>query len=155
MALAYITQADLEDALGTQVVLAIFDDDMDGFVDNHAIMACLSYGSAQVDAYLAGTYDITLPIANPPAVVKFAAVDFACAYATRRRPDLVRAMGEKPWSDFLDAAKENMKLFASSLKRLPAGDGTPTNVGAEARTGDPDNPDLPTPPRTFQDMGDF
>lgn len=130
--MAYITQADLENALGVNVLQAIFDDDGDGVVDTKPITACLGYASAQVDAFLVGTYDITLPIASPPDVVKYAAVDFACAYATRRRPDVVRAMGEKSWSDFNDAAVANMKMFASALKRLPKATATPSNVGGQS-----------------------
>jgi phage gp36-like protein len=127
--MAYITQADLENALGVNVVLAIFDDNADGVVGAAPIAACVAYASAQVDAFLAGTYAITLPIASPPDVVKFAAVDFACAYAMRRRPDIVRAMSEKSWSDFHEAAVSNMKLYASALERLPVATGAPANVG--------------------------
>lgn len=128
--MAYITQADIENALGVNVVQAVFDDNIDGIVDAAPMTACLAYASAQVDAFLAGNYAITLPIASPPDVVKFAAVDFACAYAVRRKPDVVRAMSEKSWTDFRDAALANMKLFASGLERLPTATATaPANVG--------------------------
>lgn len=131
--MVYIAQADVENALGKNVVKAIFDDDQDGVVDGAPMTACVNYASAQVDAFLAGTYDITLPIAAPDDIVKFAAVDFACAYATRRRPDLVRAMNEKSWTDFRDAAIANMKLFASGLKRISTGTAatatSPANAG--------------------------
>lgn len=128
--MAYITQADIENALGVNVVQAIFDDNIDGAVDTAPMTACLAYASSQVDAFLAGNYAVTLPIASPPDVVKFAAVDFACAYATRRKPDVVQAMGEKSWTDFHDAALANMKLYSTGLARLPvATAAAPANVG--------------------------
>lgn len=128
--MAYIAQSDVENALGVNVVKAVFDDNQDGTVDTAPMAACLAYASAQVDAFLAGNYAITLPIDSPPDVVKFAAVDFACAYAARRKPDVVRALGEKSWTDFHDAAISNMKLYATGLARLPSTTATaPANVG--------------------------
>ncbi len=128
--MAYITQQDLVNAMGLNVVKAVFCDDNTDVPNASAIAACLAYASAQVDAFLAGTYDVTLPLVSPPDIVKFAAVDFACGYAMRRRPDIVRAMNEKSWSDFQDAALTNMKLFAVALKRLPQSTvSAPANVG--------------------------
>lgn len=127
---AYISKADLDNALGVNIIIGIFDDDNDGNVDQEPLNACLNFASAQVDGFLAGTYDIALPIASPPTIVKVAAIDFACAYATRRRPDVVRAMGEEPWTKFQDMAERSMKQFASALKRLPSASGAPSNVGS-------------------------
>ena len=128
--MAYINQDDIEHALGVSLVKSIFDDDNDGIADADPVTACIEYACAQVDAFLAGTYQITLPIASPPNVVKFAAVDYACAYAARRRPEILRAINERSWTDYRDAAIDNMKMFAMSLQRLPAETATPTNVGA-------------------------
>jgi phage gp36-like protein len=151
----YCDQTDLENALGKQIVKAIFDDDMDGTADAAPLAACLAYGTAECDSFLAGTYDIELPVASVPDVLKFAAVDFCVAYATRRRPDVVKAMGAQPWTTFRDDALEKMKRFAKSIQRLPEDTGTPANVGAEVRSGDPEAPELPEQPRTWQDMGDY
>lgn len=151
----YNTQTDLENALGIQIVKSIFDDDMDGTVDAAPLAACLAYGTAEADSFLAGTYDITLPVADPPDALKFAALDFCLVYATRRRPDVVKAMGEQPWTTFQSSAIEKMKRYGKSIQRLPEDTGTPANVGAEVRSGDSRAPDLPCPARTFQDMGDF
>jgi phage gp36-like protein len=126
----YIVQADLENALGSHVVKTLFCDDNSEVVNVAALAACLAYASAQVDAFLAGNYAITLPIASPPDIVKFAAVDFACAYAVRRRPEIMSAMGAKSWTDFHDAALANMKLYSTGLARLPvATAASPANVG--------------------------
>lgn len=130
--MAYFAQSDLENALGINTVKAIFDDDADGLADAAPIAACCEAGSVEVDAVLAGEYQIALPIANPPAVVKYAALDFGIAYAMRRRPDVVHAMNEKSWTEFREAALKKIELFASSFERLPAATGVPANVGGLA-----------------------
>lgn len=129
MSSAYFAQADLENALGIPVVKAIFDDNQDGDADGAPIAACIAASSAECDSFLRGTYAVTFPISPVPDELKYAAVDFGCAYATRRRPDLVQAMGEKPWTSFREAAIEKMKAYASGLERLPATTATPANVG--------------------------
>lgn len=153
--MAYCSQTDLENALGVNIIKAIFDDNLDGTVDSGPIAACLAYGNAECDSYLRGVYDVTFPITPVPDELKFAAVDFCCVYALRRRPDIVKAMGEQPWTVFRDSAVDKMKRFGKSMQRLPDTTGTPTNVGAEVRTGDPESPTLPSPPRRWQNMGDF
>ena len=153
--MAYCNQTDLENALGIPVVKAIFDDNQDGTADAAPIAACLAYGTSECDSFLRGVYNVTFPINPVPDELKFAAVDFCCAYATRRRPDVVRAMGEQPWTVFRDSAVDKMKRYGKSMQRLPDTTGTPENVGAEVRSGDPQSPALPTQPRTWQNMGDF
>jgi phage gp36-like protein len=153
--MAYCSQTDLENALGVPVVKAIFDDNLDGTVDAAAMTACVDYATAECNSFLRGQYDITFPIATVPDELKFAAVDFACAYATRRRPDIVRAMGEQPWTTFRDSAIEKMKRFGEAMQRLPPSTGTPENVGAEVRSGDADYPTIETPQRHWLRMGDF
>ena len=135
--MAYIAQSDLENALGKSIVKAIFDDDGDGAPEPAAIAACCDYASSECDSFLRGQYGVTFPISSPPAELKFAAVDFACAYAARRRPDVVRAMGEKSWTDFREAAVEKMKRFAASLQRLPPTVATPSNVGGSTSDDTP------------------
>lgn len=50
----YFTQADLENALGVQIVKAIFDDDNDGVADAAPVAACCAYGSAECDSFCGG-----------------------------------------------------------------------------------------------------
>ena len=154
--MAYITQDDLENALSVHVVKAVFDDDLSGEANAQAVDACLEYASAECDSFLEGVYDdVSFPLADPPVIVKYAAIDFACAYCARRRPDLVKAMGEEPWQRFQDHAIAKMERFVKSKQRLPAATGTPANVGAEVRSGDAEFPTVPTPARNWQRMGDF
>ncbi len=153
--MAYCDQTDLQNALGINIIKSIFDDDMDGVADAAPVAACLAYGTAECDSYLRGVYETTFPISPVPDELKFIALDFCCVYAMRRRPDVVKAMGEQPWTAFQTAAVEKMKRFVKSMQRLPPTVAEPANVGAEVRSGDPQAPDLPEQPRVWQDMGDF
>jgi phage gp36-like protein len=152
--MTYASQQDLEHALGSQVVKTIFDDDMDGVIDAGAMTSCLAYGDAEVDSFLSGQYEYTAPMSPVPAAVKYAAVDFCCAYAARRRPDLVRAMGEEPWTEFRKAALEKMTRFAKAQQRLPATAGVPANVTTTVKVSGVVEPDE-LPDRVFDDMGSF
>lgn len=135
---SYITQTDLENALGKGTVSAIYDDDADGEAEAGAIQACCDYASVEVDSVLVNEYSITLPLAQPiPSVVKYAALDFGIAYSMRRRPDIVHAMNEKSWTDFRDAANSKLRAFASAFERLPKVVDTPANVGGYTPTAEP------------------
>lgn len=151
--MSYASHADLDHALGASVVKTIFDDDLDGVADANAIVSCLAYADAEVDSFLSGVYPGPFPIANAPAAIKFAAVDFCCAYAARRRPDLVRAMGEEPWTTYRAAAIAKMENYVKARQRLPESAGAPANVGATVRIAG-EEPDGITD-RVFDDMGTF
>ncbi len=116
--MAYLVQADLEDALGINTVTAIFDDDQDGVADARPIQACIDYATAECDAFLRTLAGVTATLTAVPADVKFAALDFAVAYAMRRRPDVARAMGEASWAAYYKAAIEKMERFASEAQRF-------------------------------------
>lgn len=152
--MSYASQSDLEHALGASIVQAIFDDNLDGAVDAGPMTSCLAYGDAEVDSFLSTQYEGPFPLETVPAAVKYAAVDFCCAYAARRRPDLVRAMGEESWEVFRKAAVEKMTRFVKAQQRLPVTSGAPANVTTLVKSGGVAQPDE-LPDRVFDDMGDF
>lgn len=129
--MALVARADLDAALGLPTVKALFDDDQDGVPDDSPIAACCAYSEAEVLAFLAGTYDIVVIPDPPPPILVFAGVDFGCAYAYRRRPEVAAAMNAKSWTDFRTAAESKMKLFATAQQRImpPTAAGAPKNVG--------------------------
>lgn len=123
--MAYFTQSDLENALSKSVVKGVYDDDRDGTVDAGPIAACIAYGTAQCNSFLrkvmttSGGERITLPLTTIPDEVKFAALDFGIAYTIRRRPDVVKAMNEQPWTVFFEQACEQMKRYVASQQVMP------------------------------------
>jgi len=159
----YFSQTDLENALSIPVVKAVYDDNHDGTADSGPIAACIAYGGAMCDSFLrnvlsSGGSEITLPLTTVPNEVKFAALDFGIAYTIRRRPDVVKAMNEQPWTVFFEQAVEQMKRYCASMQRVPSSTGTHATAGAEILNPDSDEDgnaeDLPDEGR-WADMADF
>lgn len=160
----YFSQTDLENALGAHTVKAIFDDDQDGSADSGPVAACIAYGGSECDSFLRNAMQasaaggvVTLPLTDVPNEVKFAALDFGIAYAIRRRPDVVRAMGEQPWTTFYEAAVDKMKRYCQSIQRMPATVGAHATVGGNVITPetDVDSDEEPDQESRWGDMGDF
>lgn len=156
--MAYFSQTDLENALSVPIVKAVYDDDRDGTVDSGPMAACLAYGSAQCDSFLrkVGTTSsgaaVTLPLATVPDEVKFAALDFGIAYTIRRRPDIVKASGEQPWTVFYEQAIEQMKRYCAAQQVMPATAMSHATLGG-AIFGGVTGTDLPSP--RWSDLSDF
>ena len=160
----YFSQTDLENALSVNTVKAAYDDDHDGVVDTGPIAACIAYGNAECNSFLRNVLTtssgapVTLPLSTFPDEVKFAALDFGIAYTMRRRPDVVRAMGEVPWTDFYDEAIKKMDRYCKSVQRVPATSGAHATAGGAILNPDSDSDgdaeDLPTEGR-WTDMGSF
>ena len=159
----YFDQTDLENALSVNVVKGVYDDDHDGVADSAPVAACIAYGNAECNSFLrnvltSGGSPIELPLTDVPDEVKFAALDFGIAYTMRRRPDVVRAMNEQPWTVFYEAAVAKMKRYCASLQRVPATTGTHATAGGALLNPDSDADgnaeDLPTEGR-WSDMADF
>ena len=133
--MSYFTQTDLENALSIPIVKGIYDDDRNGTADTAPIAACIAYGTAQCDSFLRkvglapGGGTLTLPLSPVPDEVKFAALDFGIAYSIRRRPDIVKATGEQPWTVFYEQANEQMKRYVSSMQMVSATAMTHATVG--------------------------
>lgn len=66
--MAYLTQTELEDRIGPDVVLQLADRDRDGVADAAAIAAAIADADAEVNSYLAPRY--ALPLASTPDIVK-------------------------------------------------------------------------------------
>lgn len=134
MSVTFLTRQDLEYALTRRTVGAIFDEDADGQAEDAPINACLAYATAMCRSFLRTVNtEATLTFdadGDVPDELRFAAVDFACSYALRRKPDLVRAMGEESWTTFRDSAIDHMKRYVKTEQRLPREVSVPANVGA-------------------------
>ena len=73
--MAYATQQDIVDRYGEDQLAIAFDRDGDGNVDTDSVTAALADASDEIDGYLAGRY--RLPLADPPRILTFLAVDIA------------------------------------------------------------------------------
>lgn len=159
--MGYFTQTDLENALSTSIVKAIYDDDRDGSVDSGPIAACIAYGTAQCDSFLRkvglapGGGTLTLPLTTVPDEVKFASLDFGIAYSIRRRPDITKASGEQPWTIFYDQAIEQMKRYCASQQMVSPTAMEHVTAGGSLFAGatGPTGSDLPG--SRWGSMGDF
>jgi len=160
----YFSRSDLESALGTPIVRAIYDDNHSGSVATGAavtaVAACIAYAGAMCDSFLRGalqqpigTGAIAFPLETVPNEVKFAALDFGIAYSMRRRPDVVKAMGEQPWTVYYEQAVAQMKRYAASVQQVPASTAHHATTGGEVFGSDPNDGDLPEP--RWGDMSDF
>jgi hypothetical protein len=88
-----------------------------------------------------------------PNEVKFAALDFGIAYTMRRRPDVVKAMNEQPWTTFYEQAVAQMKRYCAAIQQVPASTAEHATTGGEIFGVDPDDDDAPEP--RWSDMSDF
>ena len=73
--MAYATQMDLENVYGKRLVTKLSDHDNDGAADQEAIDHALSAASSIIDGYLSVRYSV--PLSNPPTVVRDYCVDIA------------------------------------------------------------------------------
>jgi phage gp36-like protein len=71
--MGYCTQADIETLYSRELVDLLGDSNGDGTADNSKIQAAIDAAGGIIDAYLTTKY--TLPIANPPQILKQLCID--------------------------------------------------------------------------------
>lgn len=103
--MAYATRADLERRFGAAEVLQLADRDGDGLADAGVIDGALAEAAAEIDAYLAGRYDLPLPVV-PPVLERI-----ACDIAR------YRLMADNP----LEEARRRYEDARRLLENLAAG----------------------------------
>lgn len=92
----YATQEDLESALSPATVLALYDDEGSGVVNETALRNTLARASRRVDSYLARVYVGPFPVTQTPvpAEIMDAALEFSIAFSFERHPEYVHTFGE-------------------------------------------------------------
>lgn len=131
MTVYYFTRDDLEDAIGVQTVKTLFDETNSGQPTTRPIDACRLSGTTECISFMRANYaEASIPTQGStiPDELKFAALDFGIAYAMRRRPDLVRAMGEESWTTFQTSAVDKMKRYIDGTQRVSPTVGSPEHV---------------------------
>lgn len=117
--MAYLTQTDLENRLSRAKVLAIYDDDNDGVVNQAALDAVLQTASDLVDGTIARSYTGTFPMASPPPVLaKEAAVLYAMALSIERAPEFLAQYGDKYLFAMRDQADKLCERIATAMTKM-------------------------------------
>lgn len=117
----YVTQAELENAIGEDVFFEIFNDKAAGVAKQAAIDLILLRASSRVDGYLAKEWGGPFPMADPvPPLAKEAAILFATWLSWRRAPEVARRFGRDSKDGFSEynEAKLLCKELAKNEQRL-------------------------------------
>jgi hypothetical protein len=125
--------------------------------------ACIAFANSECNSFLRGVLisggvPLPLPLITVPDEVKFAALDFALAYAARRRPDVAKAMGVEKWTEFHAAAVARMKRYCESQQQVAPETAEQATQGAALLNPDTDadgnQQAAPAEPR-WADFGGF
>ena len=159
--MAYITVAELNVAMGPQMVLQMFDDQATNTVYEPSVDAVVARASALVDSWIAPVYTGTFPMTFAsesvvPGMILELAVQYAVAIAYERHPDYANAIASSPNKDRFARADALGLQLQAAIRRIPdmPGQLKPVNVtGAilydDGRRVIADNPDGTT------NSGDF
>ena len=138
--MAYITVAELNVAMGPQMVLQMFDDMQTGAVYEPSVDAVVARASAMVDSWIAPVYAGTLPMtfaseSQVPGMILELAVQYAVAIAYERHPDYANAIASSPNKDRFARADALGKQLQAAIRRIPdLINNPPANVGGVSLT---------------------
>lgn len=129
----WLSQTDLEGAMSVATVAAIFDDQNTGTLNTAAMNAVIDRGEQEVLSWLVDEFGPTLPTSAQLATdnfLKYAALEYAVAFAFDRHPEYVRANG-KERGDRFTRADARMQRILDGRQRPPELQATkaPANVG--------------------------
>jgi phage gp36-like protein len=133
-----LSENDLVNAIGRDMVLRLFDDDNDGTSDGGPLSSVLEDAEAECMGYATRNYSVVQLRDNPPATLRRLAVDVAIHLAYLRKPEFLNDKGETPWEQRYKRALEKLREIAKGAFRLDLDDQPekPANVrGAGVRTG--------------------
>lgn len=127
----YASETDLRAAIWPGMFIQLFDDAGTGTVSNGSasVLQVLALAHAEVISYLPRAYDVT-PNELPSAVSQLlvsAELDFAIAYAFRRRPELAARLGDTFIRDTFARATKKMENVANSVQQIAANDNPPAS----------------------------
>lgn len=132
----YATAADLEAEVGADRLTALTDRDGDGAADPEAAAKALKQASDEIDAYLAGRYDLPLE-AGRAAILKQSAMDIA----------IYRLAGS---TDSALLTEDRRKRFDDAIRFLKGISKGEISIGAPGRAPKPSPPaQVDSGPRRF------
>lgn len=154
----YLTQLQLTNAWGPEVMRQLFDDTNTDTLNTDAILLVIGRASAQVTSWMPDTYDGTdLPFAAPfiPEMIEECTFAYAQFLAFPRNPDFFRSIDVKR-ADLLKQAETLGQQLQSAIKRMyDATAPTPDNVGGDVESNDPNVGFATKPLFMIGSTGDF
>jgi uncharacterized protein DUF1320 len=148
---SYIDQSDLEDTIGAQTVVGLFDDNNDGIADAKPVARVIASAEALVNAAIARAFpSLVLPVTQSPQseLLKEASLMFAIPLSYRRRPEYARTNGES------NRGPSMMKQAFDYLEGLCTGKAFLFDVPAEVKPSTVGGVVYETGPRTMLDNSD-
>lgn len=130
--MAYVTSAQLQTALGTDLFLRLFDDNADGTADAAVVADTIAKAEARINGYCGGRYSISALAASPPPDLLEIATAICKQIAYLRKPEF-SVEGKTPVEGEYRDAIGRLKDVQSGKYRLDV-DGTPDtpqNVGGQ------------------------
>lgn len=151
-----ILQSDLEDRLSADEVVAILDDNNDGAADANPVLRLLADAISFVEGAAAPHYLLTTMRALSPVpndLIRLI-LDAAEWMAVKRHPEVQRGHA---WDKLREVNRQDILDWAKGMRRLDT-DGPPepslTQGGKTvSEIGQP--PPNASPPKVFDDMGDY
>lgn len=145
MAPRYLTQADLENIVGTERVLQLFDEDTDGSLgasELQTLADILEQAEGEVDSRLKLAYstDAITTLAGSDLAVKRHAAWIAMEFAAERREEFLGEGGTGPYEKQYERA---IKFFEQLAKGRQRSKGE-ADAGLGANVGGTVQPTLPT-----------
>ena len=122
--MAYGTQQDLDDAIGHDVVLLLFDDDGDGTADPSPLAAIFRRAGSWVDSFMSVSYGNTWPTTVDATtggyaeILREAWLYKAIEFAYLRKPGFIRNLGEDGLPAYERMAKELLTNLVGGKQRV-------------------------------------
>ncbi len=110
----YISQLELEAAVGAIKLRRGTDDDNNGVADTEVVQGLIADASAKVAGYLRGIYDLDAVAANTPREVKRLTLQVARAYLYERNPEHYR----RDWQPIMEQADKELMALRMGKTRL-------------------------------------
>lgn len=136
--MAYITQAELEGAVGAERLITLLDDDNDGVVDSSSLDAVIARASALTDAWVAPVYTGPFPITQTPvpAMIRELTIQYSEAMLFERKPEVGRTTTDESRGRWTRADAMGERLQAAVLRITDyAAQAKPSNVGGIVTDG--------------------
>ena len=116
--MSYLTIADLENALGSAMVLRLLDDDNDGVADTGPLASVLSDAEGLVNGYVSKQYNMATLLSDAAATaqLRMFARAIAVEFAYRRRSDFYTRDGTPHTTVYAETLKQLKDVATGTIR---------------------------------------